>query len=329
MDISIVVPVFNEEQSLGVLHARTSEVMVKLNADYEVIYVNDGSTDDSASRLDGLVDEDPCVRVIHLRRNFGQTAAMSAGMDRARGEIVVTMDADLQNDPADIPQMIAKLNEGYDLVHGWRRHRQDAFLTRRLPSQLANWLIAKVTGFPVRDLGCTLKVMRRQVARDLSLYGELHRFIPVLAHWQGAKCVEVETKHHARRFGRTKYGLSRTFRVLLDLLTVKYLIQYSTTPMRLFGSIGLACSSLATLAGVVVLLMKVISGFDMSGNPLLYVSLFGFMAGLQFFSLGLLGEMNARIYYESQDRKPYAVRRCVGHGLSSSRRPVFEADRAA
>jgi glycosyltransferase involved in cell wall biosynthesis len=251
-----------------------------------------------------------------LRRNFGQTAAMSAGLEYASGDVIVTMDADLQNDPTDIPAMIRKLEEGYDLVHGWRRNRQDKFWTRKVPSIIANWLIAKVTGFPVRDLGCTLKVMRRQVADDLNLYGEMHRFIPILAHWQGARCAEIETKHHPRRFGQTKYGLSRTFRVILDLITVKYLIQYSTSPMRLFGTVGFACSALAIVAGVAVLMMKLLVNFDMSGNPLLYVSLFGCMVGLQFFSLGMLGEMNARIYYESQGRKPYAVREIVGYGLA-------------
>ena len=317
-DVSIVVPVYNEEENISLLHQGITDVMGSLEHRFEILYVNDGSRDASAERLNQLAHTDSRVRVLHLRRNFGQTAAMSAGLEHASGDAVVTMDADLQNDPADIPKMLRKLDEGYDLVHGWRRKRQDKFWTRRVPSVVANWLIAKVTGFPVRDLGCTLKVMTKQVAQDLNLYGEMHRFIPILAHWQGAKCVEVETRHHPRRFGVTKYGLSRTFKVLLDLLTVKYLIQYSTSPMRLFGSIGFGCTLLATIAGMAVLTMKLLAKFDMSGNPLLYVSLFGFMIGLQFISLGLLGEMNARIYYESQDRKPYTIRELRGRGLTGN-----------
>lgn len=318
-NVSIVVPVYNEEKNIQPLHQGIVDVLSTLSRQFEVLYVNDGSSDSSAEKLNRLAESNPRVRVLHLRRNFGQTAAMSAGLEHACGEFIVTMDADLQNDPADIPKMLEKLDEGYDLVHGWRRNRRDDYWTRKFPSKIANWLIAKVTGFPVRDLGCTLKAMRRQIAEDLNLYGEMHRFIPILANWQGAKCVEVETLHHARRFGVTKYGLSRTFRVVLDLITVKYLIQYSTSPMRLFGSIGFGCGVLATLSGIAVLLMKLSVNFDMSGNPLLYISLFGFMIALQFFSLGMLGEMNARIYYESQGRKPYAIREAIGLGLQIDR----------
>ena len=310
--VSICAPVYNEEESLQLLLRTIHQAMRAQPYDYEIVLVNDGSTDGTEDLLDEMADEDPRIRVIHFRRNYGQTAAMMAGFDHAEGDVIVTMDADLQNDPADIPRMLEELEEGYDLVHGWRKKRQDAFWNRKLPSTIANWMIAKVTGFPVRDLGCTLKVLRRPIAKDLKLYGEMHRFIPILAHWQGAKCVEIETHHHPRRFGVTKYGLSRTFRVLLDLVTVKFLIQYSNSPMRLFGTLGLGCAGLASLTGVAVLAMKLFSGFDMSGNPLLYVALFGMLLGLQFFSLGMLGEMNSRIYYESQGRSPYAVRRTVG-----------------
>ncbi len=314
--VSIVVPVYNELQNLSLLLNSIRDAMEPVNGDFEVVLINDGSTDGSAQELDRLAATDDRVRVVHFRRNFGQTAAMSAGFDYADGDVIVTMDADLQNDPEDIPRMLEKLEEGYDLVHGWRKNRQDAFLNRKLPSKIANWMIARVTGFPVRDLGCTLKAIEAPIARDLRLYGEMHRFIPILAHWQGARCVEIETNHHPRRFGVTKYGLSRTFRVLLDLITVKYLIQYSTSPMRLFGSMGLGCALMSMATGLAVVAMKLLSGFDMSGNPLLYVSLFGGMVGLQFFSLGMLGEMSSRIYYESQGRPPYAVRRTVGYGKS-------------
>jgi len=317
--VSIVVPVYNEEENVAPLHQGIVDVLNTVSRPFEILYVNDGSSDGSAEKLNRLAASNARVRVLHLRRNFGQTAAMSAGLEHARGDYIVTMDADLQNDPVDIPKMLEKLDEGYDLVHGWRRNRHDDYWTRKFPSKIANWLIAKVTGFPVRDLGCTLKAMRRQIAGDLNLYGEMHRFIPILANWQGAKCVEVETLHHPRRFGVTKYGLSRTFRVILDLITVKYLIQYSTSPMRLFGSIGFGCGLLATVAGTAVLAMKLSVNFDMSGNPLLYISLFGFMIALQFVSLGMLGEMNARIYYESQGRKPYAIRDAIGGGLHTER----------
>lgn len=309
MDVSIVVPVYNEEDNIALLHRGISDVMNQLDLSYEIVMVNDGSTDSTAKLLDMLAGAYPEVRAVHFTRNFGQTPAMSAGIDEASGDVIVTMDGDLQNDPTDIPRMLAKLNEGYDLVHGWRRDRQDHFWTRKVPSKIANRLIATATRFPVRDLGCTLKAMRSHVAQNLQLYGEMHRFIPILAHWRGARCVEIETCHHPRRFGQTKYGLSRTFRVVLDLLTVKFLTQYSTAPMRLFGTVGLGCSLLATACAVAVILMKLLAGFDMSGNPLLYVSLFGFMIGMQFFSLGMLGEMNARIYYESRDKKTYAIER--------------------
>jgi glycosyltransferase involved in cell wall biosynthesis len=207
--------------------------------DYEIVLVDDGSTDASYDELSRLATADPRVKVIRFRRNFGQTAAMNAGLHLATGDVIVTMDADLQNDPLDIPLLLAKLDEGYDLVHGWRKERQDALVSRKLPSRLANWLISRVTGFAVNDLGCTLKAMRREIAQDLQLYGEMHRFIPILAHWRGARCAEIVTRHHARRFGESKYGLSRTTRVLLDLVTVKYMTQYLTSPMKLFGKMGL------------------------------------------------------------------------------------------
>jgi glycosyltransferase involved in cell wall biosynthesis len=310
MDISIVVPVYNEVDSIGPLYTSLRSTLDAVKGEYEIVFVDDGSRDGSTEKLEQLAANDDRVKVVQLRRNFGQTAAMAAGLEHAQGDAVVTMDADLQNDPADIPQMLRKLDAGYDLVHGWRRERQDTFLNRRLPSLVANWLIARVTGFPVRDLGCTLKVMRREIARELTLYGEMHRFIPILAHWQGARCVEVETRHHPRRYGTTKYGISRTFRVVLDLITVKYLIRYSTSPMRLFGGIGLGCAAVGLVCGLAALAMK-LGGFDVTGNPLLYVALFSEMLGLQFFSLGMLGEVCARIYYESQGRKPYTVRRLL------------------
>ena len=239
MDVSVVIPIFNELDNLGPLHEQLDQVLSKLRHAYEILFIDDGSTDGSVERLREIAQRDARVKVVCFRRNFGQTAAMQAGLQMAAGDVIVTMDGDLQNDPNDIPVMLEKLDEGFDLVHGWRKHRQDAWLNRKLPSKIANWLISKVTRFPIHDLGCTLKVMRREIARELELYGEMHRFIPILAHARGARCAEVVTKHHPRRHGKTKYGIGRTSRVILDLITVKYMLSYFASPMKLFGKIGL------------------------------------------------------------------------------------------
>ncbi len=306
--LSIVVPIYNEVENVPLLYEAVRGALEGTGREFELILVDDGSRDGSSERLTQLATRDPRVKVIQFRRNYGQTAAMYAGMQAASGEIVITLDGDLQNDPADIPMMVAKLEEGYDLVHGWRKHRQDALVNRKLPSRLANWIISRVTRFPVNDLGCTLKAMRREVAQELQLYGEMHRFIPILAHWQGARCVEVVTRHHPRRFGQTKYGIWRTFRVVLDLITVKYMIRYSLSPMKLFGGFGLASIAGGMLSGLATLGMKLFGEVDMTGNPLLLLAAFATMLGVQFLVLGLLGEVSARIYYECQDKKPYAVR---------------------
>lgn len=306
--LSLVIPIYNEYDNLPLLYDAVTRAVDGLERDYELILVDDGSRDGSTERMLEIAARDPRVKVIQFRRNYGQTAAMSAGMDAASGDIVITLDGDLQNDPADIPMLVAKLEEGYDLVHGWRKDRQDALVNRKLPSRIANWIISRVTRFPVHDLGCTLKAMRREIAQELQLYGEMHRFIPILAHWQGARCVEVVTRHHPRRFGETKYGIWRTFRVVLDLITVKYMIQYSLSPMKLFGGIGLASIAFGTFSGCVTLGMKLLGGADMTGNPLLLLTAFATMLGVQFLILGLLGEVSARIYYECQDKKPYTIR---------------------
>jgi glycosyltransferase involved in cell wall biosynthesis len=232
-------------------------------------------------------------------------------LQSASGDVIVTLDGDLQNDPADIGRLLDKIDEGYDLVHGWRKQRQDAFLNRRLPSLIANWIISKTTRFPIHDLGCTLKAVRREIAQDLELYGEMHRFIPILAHWRGARCVEVVTNHRARQFGKTKYGLSRTLRVVLDLITVKYMLDYSASPMKLFGMVGLACAALSMLSGLGTAAMKLWGGVDMTGNPLLLLCVFAMLAGIQFLSLGLLGEVTARIYFGSQGKQPFTVRELI------------------
>ncbi len=311
MDLSIVIPLFNEVDNVQRLHAAVREALSTGEERFEIIYVDDGSTDGTTSLLEQLANDDPTVRVIIFRHNFGQTAAMSAGIQWAGGEIVVTMDGDLQNDPTDIPMMIAKLEEGYDLVHGWRKDRKDALFSRKVPSRIANWLISKVTGFPVNDLGCSLKVMRRDVAQELRLYGEMHRFIPILAHWRGAKCAEVVTRHHPREFGQSKYGLSRTLRVLFDLITVKYLTRYLISPMRLFGAIGLVCGLVGLLAGAATVSMKLLQQVDMTGNPMLLLATVSTMVGLQFLGMGMLGELGVRIFYEFEKNQPYAIRRAV------------------
>jgi glycosyltransferase involved in cell wall biosynthesis len=330
VDVSIVIPVFNERENIPLLHGQLDRVMADLGRSCEVVIVDDGSTDGSFERLQELAQIDDRIKVVRFRRNFGQTAAMQAGIQFACGDVIVTMDGDLQNDPLDIRMMLTKIDEGYDLVHGWRRDRQDPWLNRRLPSQLANRLISRVTGFPIHDLGCTLKAVRREIACELELYGEMHRFIPILAHARGARCVEVVTRHHARQHGQTKYGISRTLRVILDLITVKYILAYSASPMKLFGAVGLCCVMLSGLALLGTVGMKLLSGVDMTGNPLLLLTVFSMMAAIQFFSLGLLGEVNARIYYGSQHKQHYAVRELLNFGDSiEDRAAVLRPHRAA
>jgi glycosyltransferase involved in cell wall biosynthesis len=311
VEVSVVVPIFNEIDSLGVLYQELVQAMDQQERSFEIIWVDDGSTDGTAAAMAELARSDRRLKVLLLRRNFGQTAAMHAGIQNAAGETIVTIDGDLQNDPQDIPRMLEKLDEGYDLVHGWRRLRQDAWLSRRLPSKLANALISRVTGFPIHDLGCTLKAMRGEIARQLELYGEMHRFIPILAHQLGGRCVEMETNHRARRFGKTKYGLGRTLRVVLDLLTVRYMQRYFASPMKLFGTIGLLCWAMSMLALVSAAAMKIWGRVDLTGNPLLLLSVLSVMLGTQFFSLGLLGEVCARIYFRNGSRRTYEVRDAI------------------
>jgi len=311
MDVSAVIPIYNEEENIPILHEELTQVFSEMEVEYELLFVDDGSSDTSVEVLEGLAGHDRHVKIVQLRRNYGQTAAMQAGLDEACGDVLITLDGDLQNDPADIPTLLAKIEEGYDLVHGWRKNRQDTFVTRKLPSKIANWLISKVTKFPIHDLGCTLKAMRREFAKEIELYGEMHRFIPILAHQRGAKCVEVVTHHRARRFGVSKYGLSRTVRVVLDLMTVKFLQDYLTSPMKIFGKLGLGCIGISGLSLAATLWMKLASGVDMTGNPLLMLTVLSTMAGIQMLSLGILGEMNARIYFDRSNR-PYDIGRRVG-----------------
>jgi hypothetical protein len=309
--ISVVVPVYNEQDNLLALHAELSSVLSTTGREYEIIFVDDGSTDCSTEVLRGIAGKDERSRIVILRRNYGQTSAMHAGIGLARHEAVVTIDGDLQNDPADIPAMVAKLEEGYDLVHGWRKDRQDALMSRKVPSRIANWLISSVMRFPIHDLGCTLKAMRRQVVQEIELYGAMHRFIPILMHERGARCVEMVTSHRPRTAGASKYGIWRAVIVLLDLITVKYMLDYAAHPMRLFGGLGLVCWLIALLTLGATIAMKLTGVMDMTGNPLLLMSVMAGLAGLQLLSLGVMSEISARIYYGQPEKTHFALRELV------------------
>jgi glycosyltransferase involved in cell wall biosynthesis len=324
LSVSIVVPVYNEVENIPRLYQALLDVLPLLGREYEIIFVDDGSQDGSLAALRDLAQTDENVKILEFRHNFGQTAAMAAGIQAATCDVVVTLDADLQNDPADIPRMLAKIDEGFDVVHGWRKNRQDALVSRKLPSRVANWLIARVTRFSVHDLGCTLKAMRREVAQELELYGEMHRFIPILAHCRGARCAEIETNHHPRRFGKSKYGISRTVRVLLDLITVKYLVQYLVSPMKLFGVLGLISLAVGAMSGTATVAMKLVQQIDMTGNPLLLLTVLSIMLGAQFLVLGMLGELGARIYFVARRMPPYAIRERINFDVE---RPVLPMSR--
>jgi len=314
--LSIVVPVFNEEESLEDLHAEIADALKNTEGyadSYEMILVDDGSTDRSFDVCCTLHERDPeHVRVIRLRRNFGQTAAIAAGFDASVGDVILPMDADLQNDPTDIPKLVAKVDEGYDVVSGWRVDRKDTFWSRTVPSAIANWLISWITGVRLHDYGCTLKAYRGEVAKELHPYGEMHRFLPALASWSGASVTEVEVNHRARKHGRSKYGFGRTLRVLLDLLTVKFLLSFSTKPMQVFGRLGMYSFLVGILAGLFAIALKIVKSEDITGNPWMYICMFFMLGGLQFLGLGLLGEINVRTYYESQQKPIYTIREIRG-----------------
>ncbi len=308
--ISIVIPVYNEEESLPHLYRALNEVLQRLPYRYEIIFVDDGSRDRSLKILEELHREDPRVVVVSFRRNFGQTAALSAGFHYATGDVVITMDADLQNDPADIPKLLDKAKH-YDIVSGWRKKRKDPFLTRRLPSMVANYLISLVTGVKLHDYGCTLKAYRKEVIKNIKLYGEMHRFIPAIASWVGATVCEVETTHHPRRFGTSKYGLSRTIRVLLDLITVKFLQSFSTRPIHAFGPPGLFMTGGGFLIALYLTYRKFFFGESIGGRPLLLLSVLLMILGVELIVMGLLGEMLTRIYHESQDKPIFVVKKIL------------------
>ncbi len=310
-DLSVFLPVFNEEPNLRPLHERLDRALAALDRTAEIIYVDDGSSDRSLDILRELAERDPRVRVIALRRNYGQTAAMAAGIDAARGKILVPMDADLQNDPADIGRLLDKLDEGYDVVSGWRRTRHDPLLTRKIPSVIANRLISWIGGVPLHDYGCSLKAYRRESLADVHLYGEMHRFIPIYASWSGARVTEIPVEHHARTMGKTKYGLSRTMKVVFDLMTIKFMASYQTKPLYVFGWAGLATLAISVLCALFAFLMKYAHWphhADFIQTPLPVLTAVLLVLGVQFFLMGLLAEMLVRTYHESQAKPIYAVR---------------------
>ncbi|OGC01990.1 MAG: glycosyl transferase [candidate division NC10 bacterium RIFCSPLOWO2_12_FULL_66_18] len=310
--LSIVIPIFDEEESVPLLAEEIRQALDPQGIAYEVVAVDDGSTDGTWTRLENVRAQDPRWVLVGLRRNFGQTAAMSAGFDHARGDVIVTLDGDLQNDPADIPRLLA-LAKDFDVVSGWRRRRQDPFLRRRLPSMLANWLISRVTGIRLHDFGCTLKAYRREVVEHLRLYGEMHRFIPAIASWMGISLTEVETHHRARRFGRSKYGIFRTLRVLLDLITVKFLLSFATKPIQVFGLLGICAAGAGFAIGGYLSVLKLAFGAQIGGRPLLFLGILLIVVGVQLIVMGLLGELLVRVYHESQRKPIYMIKRVLGH----------------
>jgi len=311
-NLSLVVPVYNEAENLQLLFDAIREALDPLPRHWEVVFVDDGSIDDSLDVLNELAEQNPHhVRVVSFRRNFGQTAAIVAGLDYAQGEIIVLLDADMQNDPADIPMMLRKLDEGYDLVSGWRKARKDSYLTRTLPSNLANWLISRVTRVRLHDYGCTLKAYRRDVLEGFRLYGEMHRFIPVFANWVGARITEVQVNHQPRKYGKTKYGLERTIKVILDLFTVKFLVSYSLKPIYLFGGTGLGLIFGGGVMLSYLFIRRILGTIAVLGSPLFQLAVMLLILGFQSFLMGLIAEMLVRTYYESQRKPTYRVRKTI------------------
>ena len=308
MDISVVVPLYNEEDNVQLLYEEIKGVLDTMAEQAEIVFVDDGSRDTTLAKLEVIQAGDDHVRVVSLRRNFGQTAAMTAGFDHARGGVIITMDGDLH----DIPQLVGKLNEGYDVVTGWRYDRQDPFLSRKLPSQLANRLISRVTGVGLHDYGCTLKAFRREVIDNINLYGEMHRFIPAIASGMGISFTEVKVNHRARRFGTSKYGISRTIRVVLDLITVKFMLSYATRPLHVFGTVGVVSSLLGVTIGLILTVQRQLFGIGLANRPLLLLAVLLIFMGIQFITIGLLAELVVRTYHESQKKPIYYVRKVLG-----------------
>ncbi|MDQ6653972.1 MAG: glycosyltransferase family 2 protein [Acidobacteriota bacterium] len=311
-ELSVFLPVYNEEPNLLPLHAKLDEALRTLGQSAEIIYVDDGSSDSSLKTLRELARLDSRVRVVALKRNYGQTAAMAAGIDAAQGKVLIPMDADLQNDPADIARLLEKLDQGYDVVSGWRKNRQDKIITRKIPSMIANRLISWIGGVPLHDYGCTLKAYRLESLESVRLYGEMHRFIPILASWEGARVAEIPVAHHPRTMGKSKYGLSRTFKVVFDLMTIKFMASYQTKPIYIFGTFGMLAFLVSLLAGLYAVFLKLFHKADFVQTPLPILAIVVFAVGIQFLLMGMLAEMLVRTYHESQAKSIYAVREKIG-----------------
>ncbi len=313
--VSIVIPVFNEEENVPILYEKLKKVLENLNAEYEIIFVDDGSTDRTREILEEIASKDKKVKVVEFARNFGQTSAMMAGMDFATGDVIITMDGDLQNDPEDIPKLLEKIEEGYDVVSGWRKNRKDAAISRKLPSKIANWLIGRITGVKIHDYGCTLKAYRSSVIKRLRLYGELHRFIPALASTvtSTSKIIEIPVKHHPRIYGKSKYGISRTFKVIVDLFFIWFLKKFMQKPIHFFGILGLILLLIGSGLFLYLVVLK-LTGHSIGGRPLLTISVLFILSGLQMFTTGIISEVLMRIYYESQNKTPYVIGRTINVG---------------
>jgi glycosyltransferase involved in cell wall biosynthesis len=318
--VSIVIPVFNEAENLEELCQEITAAAGRLDRPFEIIFIDDGSTDGSWPILAGLQKKDPQVKIIRLRKNFGQTAALVAGFDYAGGDIIISLDADLQNDPDDIPRLIGKLEEGYDIVSGWRKNRQDRFLSRRVPSAVANWLISRITRVRLHDYGCSLKAFRREVVKNIRLYGELHRFIPAIASNMGVAIAEVKVHHRARRHGKSKYNIFKFTRVILDTLTVKFLLSYSTRPLQIFGLVGMASGLLGFIIALWLSYQRLVLKLSVANRPLLLLSVLLIVIGIQFITLGLLAEIMVRAYHESSGKAIYFIREIIDGQAAGERR---------
>lgn len=312
MKISVVIPIYNEEENVTLLYDELTEVMKSMACSYEILFVDDGSTDSTLSILQSMQAADQRIVVVKFRRNFGQTAAMSAGFDYSSGDVIITMDGDLQNDPRDIPRFIQKIEDGFDVVTGWRHDRKDAFLNRRLPSIIANKIISWTTGVALHDYGCTLKAFRKEVIKNIHLYGEMHRFIPAIASGMGISFTEIKVNHRARQFGASKYGISRTIRVVLDLITVKFLLSYATRPIQIFGLLGVISGTAGFLIALIMTIQRQFFDIPLSDRPMLLLAIVLIFVGIQFVSIGLIGELQARTYHETQKKPVYYVKEVYG-----------------
>jgi len=314
VDVSVVIPLYNEEGNIKELYQELHSVLHDKVFTYEILFVNDGSSDKTGDIVQELIERDPKITVVTFRKNFGQTAAMTAGFDYSRGKIIITMDGDLQNDPADIPKLLDHINNGYDMVTGWRYKRQDPFLNRRLPSIIANKIISTITDVHLHDYGCTLKAFKKEVADNINLYGEMHRFIPAIASAMGVSITEVKVNHRPRIHGRSKYGISRTFRVILDLITVKFLLSYSNRPIHIFGSLGIGSFSLGAIIALILILQRQLYNEPLADRPLLLLAVLLLFMGIQFITLGLMSELQIRTYHESQKKPIYHVKEVLRKG---------------